>query len=756
MGKKLTKFMLLVILCSSLLVSQFVSVGAQKIEVPSVQVTPTKEIINMDATVVPFKVFEEDEIPLRGPFDSIYYAFPIPNSWALLPGTELHLDMTVNYTKIFSSEFGYPLAVGGGTLTLYLNDTLLGVLNLSENGNIQATLPLPPKAFISNRSDGRMALSAELDAGDFCYVDEDFTLIIHPTSYFSLPHEIKAPVPEIVNLSKILYQGTFVQESALIVLPDQPSAAELQAALTVAGGLGNVSGNALAIDTTTMSALTPEQQTSNHLILVGKPSAFTILDVLNLPAPAVGGSFQISDGIPDAGVIQLVNSPWDVSRVVLLVSGNSDEGVVKAAQAVSTGVIRPNRFPNLAVVEEIKPPQAPQAVPTSETRSLASMGYSNSLVALRGFNVETYGFQIPLGQTVAENAYFELAYGNSSLIDFDQSGIVVKLNESPIGSVRFDSETAKNAINKVKMKIPQSAIVPGENQLEIQMYIYPDDICTPPDDEGQWINIWNDSVLSTPLLQKQADVTAVNSLADYPAPFTFGSEMSSTAFVLPKNDLDAWRGAVKIASYLASQSTPPIVTLSAFYGDEFPEDRRQDYHVILIGSPSKLPVVGELGQLLPVPFEAGSDKAIEGNMRVIFNIPEDAQLGYVELLDSPWNSENVVIAILGNSSQGVLWAASAMSDATLRSRMSGNLLVVNELQVLSSDTRVFPIAGNQPVVEETPGGNILPTSQPNPQDLPVSQSRDWIPVAMVIGIILIVIVVAIVMIRSYLQKRSGA
>lgn len=757
MTKKLTRLMLLVILCTSFLVSQFISVGAQKGKTPLAQTTPTETAISMDATQVPFKIFSDEDILLLGPYSSIYYTLGIPNSWALSPGALLHLDMTVNFTNMSSTEAesGFPLMAGGGTLTLYLNNTLLGVLNLNENGNVQATLPIPPNAFGSNRTDGRMAFSAVLDAGFSCFVDEDFSLIIHPTSYFSLPHEIKPPLPEIINLSKILYQGTFIRESALIVLPDQPTAAELQSALTVAGGLGSISGNKLPIDLTTISTLTPEQKASNHLILVGRPAAFNVLQELKLPLPPDGDTFQITTGITDAGIIELVNSPWSASSVVVLVSGNSDAGTVKAAQAISTGIMRPNRFPNLAVVEDIQPPQSSQlAVSTPETRTLASMGYSNSLFNFRGANVEVYGFQVPLGWTLAENAYFELAYGNSSLMDFDQSGIAVSLNGIPIGSVRFDAETSKNAINKVKMSIPQSAIVSGYNQIEIQAYIYPNDICAPPDAAGNWINIWSDSVLSIPLIQKQVDLATAINLGNYPAPFVFGSELNTTAFVLPKNDPEAWRGAAKISSFLASEANPPIITLSAFYGDEFPQEKRQDYHVILMGRPSQLPIVDELGQSLPVPFETGSDKAIEGNMRVLFNIPEDAPLGYVELLTSPWNSENVIIAILGNSTQGEIWAISAMTDENLRSGVYGNLVIVNGPQVLASDTRVFPISSVPPSGEETPNVSIIQTPDPDIQNASGSQGNSWIPLVLIIGFSLIILIIFVVVIRQYIQKRS--
>ena len=261
-------------------------------------------------------------------------------------------------------------------------------------------------------------------------------------------------------------------------------------------------------------------------------------------------------------------------------------------------------------------------------------------------------------------------------------------------------------------------------------------------------------MLSVPLVQNQTDISTAVNLADYPAPFNFDLEMNGTAFVLPRNDLEAWRGAVKIVSYLASQANSPIVTLSAFYGDEFPEDRRQDYHVILIGRPSQLPVVDELSQVLPVPFEAGSDRAIEGNLRVIFDIPEDAPLGYVELLVSPWNPKNVIIALLGNSAQGEVWATSAMTDAALRSQISGNFVIVNGLQILASDTRVFPISGIPPSGEETPDVSINVTPNPDTQNTPTPQGQNWIPLAIIIGVGLIVLTVFFVVIRPYLQRRS--
>ena len=755
MNRKSTKLLLLMVLCSSLVLSQVLLVGAQKPETPLPQATATEKVLSMDAVNVPFEFVQEEDIPLSGPYDSTYFAFAIPNAWELSPNAQLYLDMTVDFTRIFSNEFGYPLSTGGGKLTVYMNNTLLGVLSLNEVGSVQTTLSVPLEAFISNREDGKMAFYAELDASDFCYVDEDFRLFIHPTSYIALPHQIVAPVPDLTNLPNILYQDTFVQESALIVVPDDPSIEELQAALTVAGGIGNFSQDDLPIDVTTISALTEEQKMLNHLILVGKPSVFNILAELDLPAQPTGNTFQISTASTtsgDPGIIQLVASPWEISKVALLISGNSDEGVVKAAQAFSTGIIRTHRFINLAVVDEVQPEEA--QVVTSETRTLASMGYTSEVFRFRGLNTATYTFEIPLGLTVEEDAYFELAYGNSALIDYEQSGLVVYLNGNPIGSVRFSANTADTAINKARIDIPKAAVTSGLNVLEIQATMYPNDICTPPENAGLWINIWDESVLSTPLTQQEAGINASVDLSNYPAPFVFDYELNNTAFILPKGDLEAWRGAAKTASYLAYQANPSIITLSAFYGDDFPEDVRQNYHAIVIGRPSQLPVIDSLSEVLPVPFEAGSDTAAEGNLRVIFNIPEDAPLGYLQLSESPWNPENVVLAVLGNSTQGETWATTAMNNPDLRSQVSGNFVIVNDQQILASDTRVFPISESPTEMSEAPEITIMTTPGTDEQPMAPMQNQDWIPTAIMVGIGLIVLIIIIVLIRSFLQKRS--
>lgn len=740
MTKKFFRFLLLLVVGASILLGQAFLVKAQAPSKLPLQVIPTTEVVSVNATKVPFSVLGDEEMVLSGPFDAADFTFAIPDTWALSAGTQLFLSMTVNFNRSFYSEFGYPIVASGGTLSVYLNDNLLGMLSLNETGQVESVLPIPLAAFISERPDGLMEFYVELDAEDFCYIDEAFTLVIHPTSYFDLPHEVVKPRVELTRLPAPLYQNTFIPQSALLVVPDQPSAAELQAALTVAAALGNFSQNNLPLDLTTMSALTPQQMVSNHIILVGKASSLNLAG-LEFPLKPSGGQFSNFGGNFEDGIIQMINSPWDISRVVLHITGNTDAAIVKAAQAFSTRILQPNRFANLAIVEEIRLPRGVPAI--LEKRTLAEMGYENLTFNARGFRTSSYTFQIPPGWTVTGDAYFELLFGNSALVDFEQSGINVLLNGRPIGSVRLDAETAKNSVNRAKMVLPEFAILPGTNRLEIQITLVPAAFCAPPDIRGLWAMVWNQSVLNTPIIQQPIDFTNTLGLSDYPAPFAYDLELGTTAFVFSRGDVEAWRGAARIASYLAYQAGPQIVMLSAFYSDELPAEVRPNYNFLLIGRPSQLSIINDLKQYLPVPFDE-NDVALENSLRVRYNIPANNPLGYIEFLTSPWNSENVIIALFGNTLQGVSSVALTLTDDLLRSHVSGNFVIVNGNQIIASDTRVFPVSGNPTTSYDQPV-DVIPTMGA-PSQVVQKQHVDWIPSAILIITAIIVVILVIVFI----------
>ena len=145
----------------------------------------------------------------------------------------------------------------------------------------------------------------------------------------------------------------------------------------------------------------------------------------------------------------MVHSPWTAQRVVLLVSGNTDAAVVKAAQAVSTGVLRSHTAPNISVIQRVQ--TSIQELSQQSDFTLLDRGYNNTLLKRHGTNSVTYNFYIPPDKILGADAYFELVYGNSALLDYGRSGLVIQVNGQPIGSVRFSDTSASRTMNRVQI-----------------------------------------------------------------------------------------------------------------------------------------------------------------------------------------------------------------------------------------------------------------------------------------------------------------
>lgn len=764
---KYFKLLLFPAICVSLLMSLVITVDAQG---PTPTVTPTitstitsvptqqPTALDLDSSIVIFTQLRQSEIQLTGPYDSASIVFSLPASWALNAGAELNLSFGAIFNTNSQSQSDV-LLLGGGLLTIRLNNVVVATISLDEIGEVEHNFAIPVDALVSNRNDGRMTLEFILNSGDSCYIFGAHTdVFIHPTSYLVLPHRAVTPSTNLVDFPRPIFQNSFIPDSALLIIPDQPSAAELQAALTVAAGLGKLGRNTIKLDLTTLSNFVNEQASSaaateNHLIFVGKVVSIPLLNQLNLPFPVTGSQFQNKEGNTDDGIIEMVVSPWSKSHVILVVSGNTDQAIIKSAQAVSTGVIRTSRFPNLAVIKEVIP--TPSSSPQAVDHTLAGIGNQGLLFDTRGSGSEDFVFNVPVGMTVSPESYFELVFGHSALIDYNTSMIVVFLNGQPIGSVHMSDITADQPTNRTKFLIPPEAIVPGQNRLGVEVIINPLDDCTPPNVQGLWIKIWPQSILHLPLITASSVSPTANlqDLAIFPAPFVYDPILSSSAFVLEHNDLGSWRDALQIAAYLGSVANGPLIELSVFYGDAFPSAVRSGYNILVVGRPTQLPIVSEMNESLPAPFLNASDIATENNFQVQFRIPSESPLGYIEMLVSPWDPDRVVVAILGNTTQGVDWAASSLIDSTLRSRLGGNFAVINDRQIITTNASLAPITtGSSSVSTQIPNAAVVSTPLA-PITAPGSRPA-WVLSLFVISIVLIILILIFVTTRSWSGNRT--
>jgi hypothetical protein len=724
--------------------AQTTSTGPQPAAIA--QLTPTPTTLLSGSDVIHFANLGLAPFHLRGPIDSTRIVFGLPAPWELTEDGQVQLSFSTFFGGVGVLPTTSTPQLLGGSLTVEFNEMVLETILLDQGGDRIVTIPIPATALVATRSDGRHVLVLTLDSGLSCDFDQQTTVVIHPTSRLSLPHRLTRPLTDLARLPRPIYQNSFVPDEAMLVVPDQPTASDLQAALAVAAGFGQMSDSALNLSLTPVGQLTPTARNNQHLIFVGPPTAFAMLKDVPLPAPVQGTRFSALDATPDDGIVQIAVSPWNTSRVVLVVGGNSEKAVVKAGQAVSSGVIQTGDQPNLALVAEVPLTALPNTV--APDRTFADLGYEIVTLEGRYAAAMDYRFYVPSGQVVSDNAYLDLVFAHSAQLIYERSGAMVILNDQAIGSVYFSQDSTQ--VSQARITIPPSAVRSGINRLVIQPDLVPRATCLDTDQTDVWLTLRPESLLHLPLGPAEGSLPVTFDLRKYPAPFTTDPSLNNLAFVLARDDPNGWNLAARIAFDLGDRARLTLAKLVATYADSVSEDIRANYDLIVVGRPSTLPLIAELGSALPAPFAAGSDLATEQDLSVVYRLPADASVGYLELLSAPWQGDRAVLAVLGNTDQGVQWAGNALVNPTLRGRLTGNFAVVNAEQVLVGETQVSRSVSNL-VTTAVPGSVAQPVTI---SSTAIVQRPTWILPVLGLSLTLMLIVIGFVG-ASLRRQRSS-
>jgi len=695
--------------------------------------------------------------PLQGPLDSVKLDFGIPLDWKLLPGASLELNLTSFLSSVMPAQGDVTLSeVIAGSLSVSLNNVPLLTIVLKGNESRVISIPIPDSALAPNPMTGQHELVIVWDGSVACNFNMVTSVMIDPASKLILPHQIVPLTLDLASFPRLIYIENLPSQARVsLVVPDDPSQSELQAALAVAAGLGKMTQNKLGLDLITLSRLDEASRSANHLIFIGKIAAFD-----SLPTP-------LHDLVPvtlnkraEDGVIQVAASPWNPGRVILSVSGGGDQAILKAGQALSSGALVTAARPDLVVVREVS--AAASEVEFIEDHTFALLEQPDHTFTNFGSSSMLVTFVIPAGITISPEAYMDLVFNHSALIDYLRSAIVVRLNSIPIGSARLSDTTS--VMNALRLIIPTSAIRNGSNQLEIQADLFPRSICSDPRLGSLWITVFSNSLLHLPVVEQLMSVNQAQYLGDFPHPFTANNELSDTTFVLAKGDVAAWQVAGSLAAYLGAHTSGAKSVPAVLWADALAQNVPTDANLIVIGQPAQMPFLANLADILPAALDAQGELTPAVKAGITFQVSADAGLGYLELgrlaagetgVDTP-HVAYLLLAILGSSEEGVRLAASALTDAVLLRKLAtgnfallqGRNVMVQELQPAPGGT--VPEAGGQPVGSGTP----LPAVTAVSESLPVSfgQPEGWIMPVMGISIVLIILLLAIRM-NTGLRKR---
>ncbi len=438
------------------------------------------------------------------------------------------------------------------------------------------------------------------------------------------------------------------------------------------------------------------------------------------------------------GVVEMALSPWNESKVALLVGGTSTDAVLKAAQAVSSGKVLTYQNPALAYVADVQ--LLSDSLPVVEDFTLQSLGYKTETLSGIGLNSIQYVFNASKEQLNSKDAQINLMYYHSGLLDYGYSSFTVDLNNQVIDSTAFSKETEQ--LTTLAIKIPPGVLRFGENRLSVSARMLVTTSCDTTGFSNPWLAISDQTNIHLPATAASTSAPALLDLKSYPGLFMTQSDLGDVAFVLPKSSPATWKIAGQMAYSLGRIGNPLISNMEATYADDVPEQVLSSDSLIVVGKSSTIPLISKVNDQLPAPFDLASDTANESNMQVVYRIPKGMSVGYLELLNSPYNAAKPMLVLAGNSDEGVTLAGNALLQPELINQLSGVFAVTNGTQIATGNaSSPFSVVGTL----VPPAQAVVTTPIPVASNVSAAlQPPAWLlPILVVSGIAILLIIVLV-------------
>ena len=262
------------------------------------------------------------------------------------------LGFAFNGTPRLTLYFGHARTTSPtrSSLNVYLNSVPIRSALLDDRNASGGILDinLPTSLIDPGSNEIRIDIDMNLDDQDRCLFLDSETVwtVFYSHSYFYLPF---SPLELEPSLDLFLYPFNKRPNLSglLLILPDRPGQFDYDLMVQVAAGLGAADrGDSLALGVTTAELVTPEDLEDMDLFLIGRPSVHSLIAELNdsLPQP-----FELSSDLPrlwldpaiyvqdpsrSIGFIEELPAPWDPERMILVLTGTTDEGVALASTAL--------------------------------------------------------------------------------------------------------------------------------------------------------------------------------------------------------------------------------------------------------------------------------------------------------------------------------------------------------------------------------------------------------------------------------------
>lgn len=422
---------------------------------------------------------------------------------------------------------------------------------------------------------------------------------------------------------------------------------------------------------------------------------------------------------PD-GVIQELPLFTRSQYAVLVVTGLDDQAVLRAGQALGNKPQLLGMTGNYAIVQDTLALGA-EKTPSVEDIALAALGYGDQVFNVSGTEATSYYFNVSRGWEVKPAAALFLHFSHGVALNPLSATIEIDLNRVPIYSIDLNAENVQSTW--VKVPLPVNLLWPGANRLGIQLSGEFPECVSLQYLRGLWLAVYADSVLHLPY--EESEDFGLD-LRDFPQPFNDSQELEDIALALPAHPTgQELEGLLRLSALLGNSVNGDYFSLQTLLGGCPVSETLSAQHLIVVGRPTENCYISSINDLLPQPFISGTNQINQTVDNVIYRLPEEYPLGYIQELVSPWDPRQAVLVVTGSTDKGVSWALNALTDPDLNYQLAGNLSALTQKEMLrSTDTRLplkkqtVPLIPLSLVMTATVEATVTPTPTPTVTPIP--------------------------------------
>lgn len=480
----------------------------------------------------------------------------------------------------------------------------------------------------------------------------------------------------------------------LIVLPDDPAPDDLSALVSLAYTLGHRSHPPARWmpEVVRLGAFDAGRAANRNVIFAGQTP------------PELAGIAR-----PDTNFIAVAASPWDPSEVAVVIGDQDRFDGFTPVSAYSDPAREVLLHGSVAYVDKSAPAQPPAF---RSPLTFEQLGYDDRSARGAGTHDLIYRFYMPYDlMPLSAGAQLRLQFAPD--LDRKASSVMIFLNGISVAGI---VPPAAGAISEpIHVDLPASRFRPGVNYLRLTFDLHLSYTSCTRLPDSIWASVFNDSSLEFSYRR----LSPLPSLKYIPLPF---SDYPSFSFVVGSESAASTLAELAELSFVLGQSAQqdqaaPDVILAA----NFNPRASNRPNLVMAGVPSENPAIALVNDVLPQPFAPGQDKPAHGYGVYLPTSDQDASLGLLQIVRSPWSAQGTVLVITGTDAQGLDWVWQKINDPSQWDAFDGNLMLVGAAQTSASGPEA-----PAPTFQQTADVSGIPIIGPW-----LNQASAWAPAAAV-------------------------